>query len=306
MFARIGSKRVQFHGVTSVNNIHTAVREIIGEEPRRVACLDSGNNDVLRVETSSASYVLKCFERDQHRAYEGEIGMRECLRRFTRIAFPTIVGCAELGENRYVLMRHVEGERLGEIWGKDRTQASKQMSTLGRMLGSIHEIPVAEAEHFLEREEVLYAEDYFLWMMDTIAPYLRAADQTLFLRKCYEVVTSSSVEEVVIHADFGPHQIIVDSQGRWILIDFEYAAIGAFADDLAGAEVRLEQKSYPNIAGFLGGYESVRGTLGEYESVRSAYKAYNLLAMLTYRLAHKGEEPSTGESDRLEGFLASL
>jgi Ser/Thr protein kinase RdoA (MazF antagonist) len=240
-----------------VNNIHAAVREIIGEEPRRVACLDSGNNDVLRVETSRASYVLKCFERDQHRAYEGEIGMRECLRRFTRIAFPTIVGCAELGENRYVLMRHVEGERLGEIWRKDRTQASKQMSTLGRMLGSLHEIPVAEAKPFLEREKVLYAEDYFVWMMDTIAPYLRAADQTLFLRKCYEVVTSSSVEEVVIHADFGPHQIIVDSQGRWILIDFEYAAIGTFADDLAGAEVRLEQKAYPNIAGFLRGYEGV-------------------------------------------------
>jgi hypothetical protein len=124
VFTKIGSKGVQFHGVTSVNNIHTAVREIIGEEPRRVACLGSGNNDVLRVETSSTSYVLKCFERDQHRAYGGEIGMRECLRCFTRIAFPTIVGCAELGENRYVLMRHVEGERLGEIWSKYRTQAS--------------------------------------------------------------------------------------------------------------------------------------------------------------------------------------
>jgi Ser/Thr protein kinase RdoA (MazF antagonist) len=203
-------------------------------------------------------------------------------------------------------MRHIEGERLGEIWSKDRTQASKQLSTLGRMLGSLHEIPVAEAKHFLEREEALYAEDYFVWMMDTIAPYLRAADQTLFLRRCYEVVTSSSVEEVVIHADFGPHQIIVDSQGRWILIDFEYAAIGTFADDLAGAEVRLEQMAYPSIAGFLRGYESVRGTLGEYESVRSAYKAYNLLAMLTYRLARKGEEPSTEESDRLKGLLASL
>jgi RIO-like serine/threonine protein kinase len=89
------------------------------------------------------------------------------------------------------------------------------------MRGSLHEIPVAEARHFLEREEVLFAESHFVWMMNTIAPYLTAASQTLLLRKCYDVVTSSSVEEVVIHADFGPHQIIVDSQGRWILIDFE-------------------------------------------------------------------------------------
>jgi Ser/Thr protein kinase RdoA (MazF antagonist) len=128
-------------------------------------------------------------------------------------------------------MEDAEGERLEEIWSKDRTRASKQMSTLGRMLGSLHEIPVAEAKHFLEREEVLYAEHYFVWMMDTIAPYLRAADQTFLLRKCYEVVMSSPVEQVVIHADFGPHQVIVDSQGQWILMDFEYAAIGTFADD---------------------------------------------------------------------------
>jgi hypothetical protein len=64
-----------------MNNILTAVRGI----------LDSGNNDVLRVNTSSASYVLKCFKRDRYRAYEREIGMRECLRHFSRIEFPDIV-----------------------------------------------------------------------------------------------------------------------------------------------------------------------------------------------------------------------
>lgn len=289
-----------------MNNILTAVRGILGEEARRVASLDSGNNDVLRVNTSSASYVLKCFKRDRYGAYEREIGMRECLRHFSRIEFPDIVGCAELDGNRYVLMEDVAGERLDEIWSKDRTRASKQMSTLGRMLGSLHEIPVAEAKHFLEREEVLYAEHYFVWMIDTIAPYLRAADQILLLRKCYEVIMSTPVEGVVIHGDFGPHQVVVDSQGRWILIDFEYAALGTFADDLAGAEVRLEQEGYPNIEGFLGGYESVWGALAEYESVRSAYKAYNLLAMLTYRLAHRGKEPPTEELDRLERLLASM
>lgn len=290
----------------NVNNIHTAVREILGEEPRHVVSLSSGNNDVYRVETGGASHVLKRFDGGRHRAYEREVGMRECLRHFSCIEFPGIVGCAELGESRYVLMEDIAGERLDEIWNKDRTWASKHMSALGRMLGSLHQIPVAEAKHFLEREEELYAEHYFMWMMDTIAPYLPAADQTSLLRKCYEAVMSTPVEEVVIHADFGPHQVVVDSQGQWILMDFEYAALGAFADDLAGAEVRLEQKGYPDIERFLGGYESVRGVLADYESVRPAYKAYNLLAMLTYGLTHRGEEPPTGESDGLERLLANL
>ena len=159
-----------------------AVREILGEEPRRVASLGSSNNGVHRVKTSSGSYVLKCFERDRHGALDREVGMRECLRRFGRIEFPDIIRCAELGENRYVLMEDIAGETLEEVWSKDRTQAGKQMGTLGRMLGSLHEIPVAEAERFLEREKGLFAQHYFVWMMDTIAPYLRAADQALLLQ----------------------------------------------------------------------------------------------------------------------------
>lgn len=289
-----------------MNSILAAVWEILGEEPIRLVPLESGNNDVLRVKTSGASYVLKCFGRDRYGAYEREVGMRECLRRFSHIQFPDIVGRAELGGKRYVLMEDVAGERLDEIWSQDQTRASKEMSALGRMLGSLHGVPVGEASRFLDREEVLYSESYFVWMKNTIGAYLGAAEQTLLLCKCHEEVRRAVLEEVVIHGDFGPHQVIVDSQGEWILTDFEYAALGAFADDLAGAEVRLEREGYPNIEGFLGGYEIVRGALVEYESVQSAYKAYNLLAMLTYRLAHKREEPPTGELERMERLLASL
>ena len=289
-----------------MNNIHTAIQKILGEEPYRVTSLDSGNNEVFRVKTTGASYVLKCYERNRYMAYEREVGMRECLRQFSHITYPSILGSTELGENRYILMEDVPGKSLIEIWNQDSTRASKEMNVLGRMLGSLHEIPVVDAKLFLEREKVLFAENYFLWMVDTITPYLKAADPTSLLRKCYEVVKSTPVEEVVIHADFGPHQVIVDSLEQWILMDFEYAALGAFADDLAGTEVRLEQKDFSNIDGFLIGYDSVRGHLSEYELVRSAYKAYNLLAMLTYGLSNRREVPSTGECERLSCLLASL
>jgi RIO-like serine/threonine protein kinase len=202
-------------------------------------------------------------------------------------------------------MEDVAGETLVEIWNQDHSRANKEMSILGRMLGSLHEIPVAQAEHFLAREEVLFTENYFTWMIKTITPYLSAPDQTSLLRKCYKIVKSTPVEEVVIHADFGPHQVIVDSYGQWILMDFEYAALGAFADDLAGTEVRLEKMGYSNIE-FINGYGIVRGDLSEYTPVRFAYKAYNLIAMLTYGLSQKGEKPLTGECERLERLLVCL
>ena len=289
-----------------VNSIYTAVYEILGGEPRQVIPLDSGNNDVLRVKTNSASYVLKCFQRNRYRAYEREVCMRECIQRFSPIKYPCIVGSAKLGANRYILMEDVAGETLIEIWNQDRTRANKEMSVLGRMLGSLHEIPAVQAKHFLAREGVLFTENYFVWMMKMITPYLSAPDQTSLLRKCHKTVTSTPVEEVVIHADFGPHQVIVDSQGQWILMDFEYAALGAFADDLAGTEVRLEKNGYSNIEEFLNGYGSVRGDFSEYTPVRSAYKAYNLLAIVTYGLSHRGEEPPSKECARLERLLADL
>ncbi|MFW6115949.1 MAG: phosphotransferase family protein [Chloroflexota bacterium] len=284
-----------------------AVCEILGQDPLEVAYLDSGNHDVARVTTGAASYVLKGFEGNRYGAYEREMGMRECLRRFSGLQFPRILGSVELGETRYVLMEDAAGERLGEAWSRDHARAGAEMSALGRMLGSLHEIPVAGAERLLEREKVLFSRRYFDWMADTMAPYWRRDGQPRLLRRCYEVVTSTAVDEVVIHGDFGPHQVVVNSQGEWILIDFEYAALGAFADDLGGTEVRLKRQGYPNIEGFLRGYESRRGgSTAQYEPVRAAYKAYNLLAILTYCLAQRGEEPPGGELERLERLLASL
>ena len=188
-------------------------------------------------------------------------------------------------------------------------RAGREMSALGEMLAALHGVPVKQVKGFLTREEVLYSKhskQHFTWMTETIAPYLKVSKHLKLLSKCYEIVVNSEVEEVVIHGDFGPHQVIVDSQGRWVLVDFEYAAISAFADDLAGAEVRLEQVRYPVIAAFLTGYGSRRPVMAEYELVRGAYKGYNLLAMLTYGMAHRGQEPLAREVERLGWLLAEL
>ncbi len=287
-------------------DIRVAARDILGVEPREIIHLDSGNNDVVRVEAECAHYILKRFRSTRYRAYEREVGMRECLRHDDRITFPGILASLEREGTHYALMEDIAGERLQEIWNRNPTRVGEETSTLGRMLGLLHEIPADGAHRFLEREDVLFSPEYFGWMMETIAPYSEPMGQSHLLRTCYGVVSGTSLEEVVIHGDFGPHQVVVDSRGQWVLMDFEYAALGAFADDLGGTEVRLEQQNYGNVEGFLEGYKSVRGTLGEYQKVRAAYKAYNLLAMLTYLLAYRGEEPPAEEMNRLGNLLASL
>jgi len=290
-----------------MNKINLILQEMLDAKPEYVTPLTLSNNDVFAVRMDKeTSYILKCFERNRYGACERELGMRECLRRFSDIAFPRIIKSVELSGSRHVLMERIVGDSLKEVWEEDNERACQEMSTLGSMLASLHGIPVAHARSFLTQEEVLYTEQYFSWMLKTITPYLGLNNQRRLLSRCYDIVTNSGVENVVIHGDFGPHQIIVDSQSRWFLVDFEYAAIGPFADDLGGTEVRLEQAKFPNIDAFLTGYRDHCPVLTSYEPVRSAFKTYNLLAMLTYTIAHQDKEPPIGELKRLEQLLAGL
>ncbi len=288
-----------------MDNVGLAINEFLEETPKRVVALHTSNNEVYRVETGAATYVLKGFRTERYGAYEREVGMRECLTNYSQIKFPEIIASTEIGSERYVLMEHISGNNLEEIWDQESAKA-RDMKKLGEMLGELHELPVADAKHFLEREKTLFSERYFKKMAETISPFLGEKNLNISLHKCYEVVTNTTGKEVVIHADYGPHQIIIDMKGNWVLVDFEYAALGVFADDLAGAEVRLEQKEYSNIDQFLEGYGSVQDSLAEYKLLQNAYKAYNLLAMLTYGISQREEKPAPKEMNRLESLLANL
>jgi Ser/Thr protein kinase RdoA (MazF antagonist) len=289
-----------------LSTINAILGKLLKENPKRVISLDSNNNNVFKVETNRAVYILKCFEERGYGAFNREFGMRACLQQFSDIRFPSIIRELEWGKNRYILMEYVPGTRLDKIWNKEAGQIREQMNSLGEMLGMLHEIPVSEGKQFLEREEVLYTEEYFLWMLDTIAPYLRGKKSASLLEMCYDLVTSSSCEEVIIHGDFGPHQVVVGLDREWVLMDFEYAGLGAAVDDLTGTEIRLEQKGYAGRERFLAGYERIRGSSAGEGKIKTGYKVYNLLAMLTYDLAHRMKKPSIREVERLVELLTDL
>jgi Ser/Thr protein kinase RdoA (MazF antagonist) len=104
------------------------------------------------------------------------------------------------------------------------------------------------------------------------------------LELCYRRVTEGirSLPEVIVHGDYGAHQIIVDRSGDWHLVDYEFAVRGPFADDVGGCEARLLRRGIRDRECFLRGYAKVAGSVEGYAAFRAAFMAYNLLAMLTY------------------------
>jgi Ser/Thr protein kinase RdoA (MazF antagonist) len=289
-----------------VNQLTKVLHDHLGLAARRIAPLSETNNQVFRVQAAdNTPYLLKCFDATRADVYQRVAGMRECLAEFSNIGCPAILRTAEVDDIHYALFEHVVGESLESLWDSDHRRASNEMERLGAMLASLHQIPVEHAPAFLSQEKTLHSEAYLTRMADTITPYLRAKDFEKTLEACFTVVTQPNLEHVVIHADFGPHQIIASPNGQWVVLDFEFAAIAPFADDLAGTEIHLEQKHYPDLERFLDGYTTLRPVLAEYEPVRSAFKALNLLAMLTYAI-RRGQMPRKQELNRLSQLLSSV
>ena len=289
-----------------MNDLTEVLHNHLGLTARRIAPLSETNNQVFRVQASdNAQYLLKCFSVSRADAYQREVGMRECLAEFSDIRCPMIIRSVEVDDTHYALFEYVIGESLESLWDADQRRASNEMERLGAMLASLHQLPVEQAQAFLSYEETLYSETYFAGMADTIAPYLRAKDIERTLDGCFTIITRQDLEQVVTHADFGPHQIIASPNGQWVLLDFEFAAIAPFADDLGGAEIHLEQKHYPEIERFLNGYATLRPVLADYQPVRNAFKALNLLAMLTYAI-RRGKMPRKQELNRLSQLLSAV
>lgn len=153
-------------------------------------------------------------------------------------------------------MEFLSGDVLLVLWRQRPESMRHEATRLGEILAAFHSVPLADAAPSLSAEETLYSEEYFRRMLE-ISTGFTGGEQTAALHRCRQRILASARRDVLIHGDFGPHQIIVDGKGRWSLVDFEYAAVGSFADDVAGTELRLEQQSFP-VEGFLRGYWAMR------------------------------------------------
>lgn len=274
-----------------------------GVRPEPVAGTDGVVHRVIR--DSGETYILKWFAPDQVSPFEREVGMRECLHTFTDIEHPEILDHIDLDGERYLLMEFIEGEHLIGLWREEPLRVPDDMSRLGTMLGSIHAIPLASAEEILDEDLTIYAPEFFSRMAATLKPFLSSEEQAALL-ECFQRVTDESLEQTVLHGDFGPHQVIVRPDGRWVLFDFEFAMTGPFADDLGGAEVRMQRFGFADTEAFLSGYEQVHSRWSAYQPVRDAFRAYLLLTILSTAIMRDAETPSPQDLALLRRLLERL
>lgn len=279
------------------------VERMLGEAPKQVEKVPKthGSRHVVTM-PGGAHYFLKGIGTED-RAYRREVGMRACLEEFSEIEYPEFLDSLELNGRRFVLLEYVEGQTLQKLWRADRDRMKSEMRRLGELLAQLQGMPVAQASVFLEHEDILFTDEHFARAQQMLSPYLSSNSLTS-LQRCHETVADADLEEVVSHSDFGPHRIIARPDGEWVLTDFEHTAIAPFANDLSGTEVRLEREDFAPTDPFYEGYASVRSLNGTYESVRTAFKAYNLLTIVSYQLDHH-QSPDADDLTLLEDILSS-
>lgn len=74
------------------HDIDTILKEHLALPQGRAEVLSETNNQVFQVyDGDDARYILKCFDSRGIAAYRREVGMRECLERFSDIRFPKII-----------------------------------------------------------------------------------------------------------------------------------------------------------------------------------------------------------------------
>lgn len=259
---------------------HTPAFERINLREGQLEPLAHSNNAVFLARQGDAQFVLKWFTPQRHDAFQRERQMRECLAQETAIDFPHLLEISEQDGHHYALMEYVSGEPLIDRWLAAEVVPDAALHRLGRLLAELHRIPLAAASTFVEPETVLFSSAYKDRMKNLIAPYL--PDAGAAIDACHHRITEANdrLPHVLTHGDFGPHQVIVSGK-RWVLIDFEFATLSPFADDLAGTEARLMQQGFSTTP-LLEGYFVTHAWQDEYASVRRDFMAYNLLAMLTY------------------------
>lgn len=279
---------------------HLPAFERIDLREARLESLAHSNNAIFLAQQGEAQFVLKWFTPQRQDAFQREKQMRECLARETAIDFPRLVESHSQDGHHYVLMEYVSGEPLLDRWLANEVVPDAELHRLGRLLAELHRVPLAAASTFVKPDTVLFSSAYKDKMKTLITPYL--PDTDVAIDACHQriIQANATLPHVLTHGDFGPHQIIV-SGDRWVLIDFEFATLSPFADDLAATEARLIQQEF-STAPLLEGYFETHGRQDVYARVRRDFMAYNLLAMLTYAVK-SGNSVNTQRLDSLRTLL---
>jgi Ser/Thr protein kinase RdoA (MazF antagonist) len=266
------------HGNDLTTERRSAIERLVGPD-YTVTGLPASHNEVFRLSTPDGEFILKCFPSSTPR-HKTDRQIAEHLRAADPRLAPELVATASDATHQYHLQRYLTGSSLAALWQADSTRIAGDLEKLGQLLALLHSVPLPEDG--IEPEQTLFTRRYYEAMRT------RAEEVTAgiggYLDACYVRVVEANRElpHVLVHGDYGAHQIIVGRDQIWHLTDYEFAVRGPRADDLGGCEARLLRHGVRDRAAFLAGYNHRGAGLDNYTYYREAFIAYNMLAMLTY------------------------
>lgn len=152
-----------------------------------------------------------------------------------------------LGEPAFATDRSA-GRCLGDVWGPSEPVSPRTAEQIAEVLARLHALdtsalPATPLPPMGDREEIVGAIDERRAVLDAVAdatqPY--AALFALVLAWLREHVPGDVARPVVVHGDFGLHNILVGDSGPTAVLDWERAHLGDPAEDLAYVRPSIEQ-----------------------------------------------------------------
>ncbi|MFD2384416.1 phosphotransferase [Paenibacillus xanthanilyticus] len=235
-----------------------------------------GLNDTYRVRTQRGMYMLRLYRPEVGEAdvrYEMELlnGLtQELAGGDTRVAAPA----ARRDGNFYAVLEAPEGQRIAVLFpfvdGTENALADEAACyAFGRSAGELHAAMdrVRVSQDASKRpldvrflvEESLERTLSYIGTRHAAAPFLRAYAETLVSR--IEAAVKEGLDFGLCHGDMHGNNNAFESDGCYTHYDFEWAAPGWRAYDLAHVRVRKRQSAETKDllwAQILGGYRSTR------------------------------------------------
>ena len=216
-------------------------------------------------------------------------------------AIPTVIEVDE--PNGVVTCSRLEGVRLHELLGSDEAFIAGA-GAAGRALRSLHGCapPPACAAHDSASEITMLAKH--LDRLGALVPAVHAVFAEA-AQQVFGALAEGSCGSVLLHRDFYDKQVFIDPAGRTGLLDFDTAATGEPALDVANMLVHLQlramqQRCSPDCAeqaaaAFLGAYRpeaAVQQRLGAYQDATRL----RLACLYTWRPQWRHLGPALAES----------
>ena len=221
--------------------------------------MDSGSNDAWRI---GDRVVRICWRGDIDRLLR-ESAIADALP--ATVPHPRVDDCGRDDELSWAVSPLVAGTSLSDLWRtapedqlRELTRQSAEIlralhawappADLATMLRQARQLPEADA---LSLAGVLAAPTHPVHQ-ETLVAFLRSTpfvDGDLLdaaaerIKAAQAVLTPSADQDVFIHGDFTPGNILVDADQITAVLDFEYARLGPATDDLALPWIWVDQQS---------------------------------------------------------------